>query len=126
MAAGSRVAAPARRGRVPVLGGLAPGAARRRRPGQPAGLDFYDRLVDTLLADGIRPFVTLYHWDLPQALQDRGGWPERATAEAFADYAAVVAARLGDRVADWNTVNEPLCVCWIGHLEERWPPASRT
>ncbi|MEU1394611.1 GH1 family beta-glucosidase [Micromonospora zamorensis] len=90
-----------------------------------AGLDFYDRLVDTLLTDGIRPFVTLYHWDLPQALQDRGGWPERSTAEAFADYAAVVAARLGDRVADWCTVNEPLCVCWIGHLEGNMAPGER-
>ncbi|WP_422740530.1 GH1 family beta-glucosidase [Micromonospora sp. WMMD729] len=90
-----------------------------------AGLDFYDRLVDTLLADGVRPFVTLYHWDLPQALQDAGGWPERATAEAFADYAAVVAGRLGDRVADWNTVNEPLCVCWIGHLEGTMAPGER-
>nr|WP_217634887.1 GH1 family beta-glucosidase [Micromonospora pattaloongensis] len=89
------------------------------------GLDFYDRLVDALLAAGIRPFVTLYHWDLPQALQERGGWPERATAEAFADYAAVVAGRLGDRVADWNTVNEPLCVAWIGHLEGRMAPGER-
>ncbi|MEH0974316.1 GH1 family beta-glucosidase [Micromonospora sp. CPCC 205546] len=91
----------------------------------PKGLDFYDRLVDALLAAGIRPFVTLYHWDLPQALQDRGGWPERDTAEAFADYAAVVAARLGDRVADWTTVNEPLCVSWIGHLEGRMAPGER-
>ncbi|MEU8300077.1 GH1 family beta-glucosidase [Micromonospora sp. NPDC048909] len=90
-----------------------------------AGLDFYDRLVDRLLADGIRPFVTLYHWDLPQALQDAGGWPQRSTAEAFADYAAVVAARLGDRVTDWNTVNEPLCVSWIGHLEGRMAPGDR-
>ncbi|MEH0829371.1 MULTISPECIES: GH1 family beta-glucosidase [unclassified Micromonospora] len=91
----------------------------------PAGLDFYDRLVDALLADGIRPVATLYHWDLPQALQDRGGWPERSTAEAFADYAAVVAARLGDRVTDWCTVNEPLCVAWIGHLEGLMAPGER-
>ncbi|WP_375155051.1 GH1 family beta-glucosidase [Micromonospora sp. 4G55] len=91
----------------------------------PAGLDFYDRLVDAVLAAGIRPVVTLYHWDLPQALQDRGGWPERSTAEAFADYAAVVAARLGDRVTDWCTVNEPLCVAWIGHLEGRMAPGER-
>jgi len=75
----------------------------------PAGLAFYDRLVDALLEAGIRPLVTLYHWDLPQALQDRGGWPERRTAETFADYAAVVAGALGDRVEDWNTVNEPSC-----------------
>jgi beta-glucosidase len=72
-----------------------------------AGLDFYDRLVDSLLAAGIRPFVTLYHWDLPQALEDRGGWPVRATAEAFAEYAAVVARALGDRVAAIATLNEP-------------------
>jgi beta-glucosidase len=94
-------------------------------PVNPKGLAFYDRLVDALLAAGIRPFVTLYHWDLPQALQDGGGWPRRATAEAFADYAAVVAARLGDRVADWNTVNEPLCVSWIGHLDGLMAPGER-
>ena len=90
-----------------------------------AGLDFYDRLVDALLAEGIKPLVTMYHWDLPQALQERGGWPERATAQALADYAAVVAGRLGDRVTDWNTVNEPLCVAWIGHLEGRMAPGER-
>ncbi|HET6504403.1 MAG TPA: GH1 family beta-glucosidase [Amycolatopsis sp.] len=88
----------------------------------PAGLDFYDRLVDGLLDAGIRPNVTLYHWDLPQALQDRGGWPVRDTAEAFADYAAVVAARLGDRVTDWATLNEPLCSAWIGHLDGKMAP----
>jgi beta-glucosidase len=91
----------------------------------PAGIDFYDRLVDTLLEAGIRPFVTLYHWDLPQVLQDRGGWPQRRTAEAFADYAAVVARALGDRVSDWCTVNEPLCVAWLGHLEGRMAPGER-
>ncbi|MFG1927397.1 GH1 family beta-glucosidase [Cryptosporangium sp. NPDC048952] len=89
------------------------------------GLAFYDRLVDELLAAGIRPFVTLYHWDLPQVLQDKGGWPARHTAEAFADYAAVVAAKLGDRVTDWTTVNEPLCVAWIGHLEGTMAPGLR-
>jgi beta-glucosidase len=87
-----------------------------------AGLDFYDRLVDALLEAGIRPNATLYHWDLPQALQDRGGWPARDTAYAFADYAAVVATRLGDRVADWATINEPLCSAWIGHLEGKMAP----
>jgi beta-glucosidase len=90
-----------------------------------AGLDFYDRQVDALCAAGIRPFATLYHWDLPQALQDRGGWPARDTAYAFADYAAVVGARLGDRVADWFTVNEPLCSAWIGHLEGTMAPGER-
>jgi beta-glucosidase len=72
-----------------------------------AGLDFYDRLVDELLAHRIAPFVTLYHWDLPQALEDAGGWPVRATAQAFAEYAGVVAARLGDRVQSIATLNEP-------------------
>jgi beta-glucosidase len=90
-----------------------------------AGLGFYDRLVDELLAAGIRPFVTLYHWDLPQAQQDRGGWPDRGTAYAFAELAAVVGDRLGDRVGDWFTVNEPLCAAWIGHLEGTMAPGER-
>ncbi|MFE1442677.1 GH1 family beta-glucosidase [Streptomyces sp. NPDC058739] len=91
-------------------------------PVNAAGLDFYDRLVDGLLEAGISPSVTLYHWDLPQALQDRGGWPERATAEHLAAYASVVAERLGDRVTQWATLNEPLCSGWIGHLEGRMAP----
>jgi len=82
----------------------------------PAGLDFYDRLVDALLAHGIEPFVTLYHWDLPQALQDRGGWGHRDTARHFAEYAHVVAERLGDRVACWITHNEPFVTVILGHL----------
>jgi beta-glucosidase len=73
-----------------------------------AGLDFYDRLVDALLERGIRPLPTLFHWDLPQALQDIGGWMNRDTAYRFADYAAVTAARLGDRVKSWITLNEPI------------------
>ena len=72
-----------------------------------AGLDFYDRLIDGLLEAGIEPYPTLYHWDLPQALEDEGGWPSRATAEAFGEYAAVVADRIGDRVVKWMTLNEP-------------------
>ncbi|MDI5967552.1 GH1 family beta-glucosidase [Streptomyces sp. SL13] len=87
-----------------------------------AGLDFYDRLVDGVLAAGITPYPTLYHWDLPQALQDRGGWPERETAERFGEYADVVARRLGDRVVNWTTLNEPLCSAWIGHLEGKMAP----
>ncbi|GAA1519401.1 GH1 family beta-glucosidase [Streptomyces albidochromogenes] len=87
-----------------------------------AGLDHYARLVDALLEAGITPNVTLYHWDLPQALQDRGGWPERETAEHFAAYAEVVAGVLGDRVRHWATLNEPLCSAWIGHLEGRMAP----
>jgi beta-glucosidase len=80
-----------------------------------AGLDFYDRLVDALLEAGIRPFANLFHWDLPQPLEDEGGWPVRATAEAFAAYAEVVADRLGDRVRDWMTHNEPFCTAWLGY-----------
>ncbi|HLJ35475.1 MAG TPA: family 1 glycosylhydrolase, partial [Ktedonobacteraceae bacterium] len=79
------------------------------------GLDFYDRLVDTLLARGIRPLATLYHWDLPIALQDRGGWLVRDTAYAFADYVEVVAQRLGDRVDMWLTHNEPWCSAYLGY-----------
>jgi beta-glucosidase len=79
------------------------------------GLDFYDRLVDSLLALGITPFVTLYHWDLPQALEDRGGWPARATVAAFETYATAVARRLGDRVRNWVTHNEPRVVAWHGY-----------
>ncbi|WP_182902765.1 GH1 family beta-glucosidase [Microbispora sp. H10830] len=94
-------------------------------PVNPRGLAFYDHLVDALLDAGIRPFATLYHWDLPQALQDRGGWPERDTAQRFADYAAVVAERLGDRVADWTTLNEPLCCSWHGHLEGSMAPGVK-
>jgi beta-glucosidase len=90
-----------------------------------AGLDFYDNLVDALVESGIRPFVTLYHWDLPQALQDRGGWGERETAEAFVDYAAAVAGRLGDRVRHWATHNEPWCTATLGHEEGEHAPGHR-
>ena len=79
------------------------------------GLDFYRRLVDELLTHGVEPFLTLYHWDLPQPLQDAGGWPLRDTAQRFADYAAVVAAALGDRVRHWSTVNEPWCASMLGY-----------
>ena len=79
------------------------------------GLDFYRRLVDALLEAGIVPFVTLYHWDLPQALQDEGGWPERAVAEAFVEYTDVVTRHLGDRVEHWITHNEPWVVAFHGY-----------
>ena len=81
----------------------------------PRGLDFYDRLVDGLLEAGITPFPTLYHWDLPQALEDSGGWINRDTAYRFASYAEAVADRLGDRVHDWWTVNEPWCFAELGY-----------
>jgi beta-glucosidase len=87
-----------------------------------AGLDFYERLVDGLLARGITPYATLYHWDLPLPLADAGGWQVRDTAEAFADYAALAMRRLGDRVARWATLNEPRCSAYVGHLEGRHAP----
>jgi beta-glucosidase len=79
------------------------------------GIDFYSRLVDRLLASGISPALTLYHWDLPQELQDAGGWTARDTSYRFADYAAVVANALGDRVRFWTTLNEPWCSAFLGY-----------
>lgn len=79
------------------------------------GLDHYDRLVDALLAAGIEPWITLYHWDLPQALQDRGGWPNRDIADWFTDYAVTMAERLGDRVEYWMTMNEPWVCSYYGY-----------
>ena len=79
------------------------------------GLDFYSRLVDELLESGITPYPTLYHWDLPQTLQDRGGWPRRDTAEAFVEYADVVSRALGDRINRWITHNEPWCASILGY-----------
>ncbi len=90
-----------------------------------AGLDYYDRLVDGLLAAGITPFATLYHWDLPQALQDSGGWANRDVVEAFVEYAGVVARRLGDRVHDWVTINEPYCIAFLGHHTGEHAPGVR-
>jgi len=80
-----------------------------------AGLDFYDRLTDELLKKGIKPFPTLYHWDLPQALQDLGGWTHPNISEWFAEYANVVVRRLGDRIQDWTTLNEPHVFTWLGY-----------
>lgn len=88
------------------------------------GLDFYDRLIDELLAVGIEPLPTLYHWDLPQALEDAGGWPARDTAGRFADYAAIVTARLGDRVTRWATLNEPWCSSHLGYHTGKHAPGS--
>lgn len=89
------------------------------------GLAFYDRLIDGLLAAGITPFVTLNHWDLPQALDERGGWGARATADAFVVYADAVTAKLGDRVKHWITHNEPWCIATLGHEEGCHAPARR-
>jgi beta-glucosidase len=80
-----------------------------------AGLDFYDRLTDALLAAGITPVPTLYHWDLPQPLEDEGGWLARQTASRFADYASIAAERLGDRIGMWITLNEPFVVTAFGY-----------
>ena len=88
----------------------------------PRGLDFYSRLVDEILAKGIRPLITLYHWDLPQALQDAGGWTNRDTALRFADYAAIVAEHLGDRVPAFTTLNEPWCSAFLGHASGEHAP----
>jgi beta-glucosidase len=97
-----------------------------------AGLAFYRRLAEGLRERGIEPVATLYHWDLPQALQDRGGWAERDTAALFAEYAAVVAEALGDVVSEWITINEPWVVAFQGHAHgtkapgiRDWPTALR-
>jgi beta-glucosidase len=93
----------------------------RGQPNQP-GLDFYSRLVDLLLAKGITPIATLYHWDLPLALYQRGGWRNRDTALAFAEYADAVALRLGDRVRWWVTHNEPWCTAYLGYVTGEHAP----
>ena len=96
----------------------------RGRP-NPEGLAFYDRLVDTILAAGIEPALTLYHWDLPQALEDEGGWRVRDTAHRFGEYTAIVAERLGDRVNRWITLNEPFCSAFVGHAIGRHAPGTK-
>lgn len=90
-----------------------------------AGLDFYDALVDGLLEAGIEPFPTLYHWDLPQALQDLGGWGDRSVVDAFVDYTDVVTRRLGDRIRNWTTINEPWCIAVLGHEEGHHAPGHK-
>ncbi|MEU7715629.1 GH1 family beta-glucosidase [Micromonospora chalcea] len=94
-------------------------------PVEPRGLDFYDRLTDALLDAGLDPIVTLYHWDLPQALEDRGGWTVRETAEHFAEYALAVHGRLGDRVRTWTTLNEPWCSAYLGYGSGVHAPGRR-
>lgn len=91
----------------------------------PAGLDFYDALIDTLLDNGIRPFVTLFHWDFPLALQHKGGWLSPDAPRCFADYASLVATRLSDRVTDWITHNEPQCFVALGHRDARHAPGLK-
>jgi len=91
----------------------------------PAGLDFYDRLVDALLDAGIQPMVTLYHWDLPGALQDLGGWANREIVHWFSHYAQAVAQRLGDRVNLWATLNEPWVFTFLGYVQGYHAPGMR-
>jgi beta-glucosidase len=90
-----------------------------------AGLDFYRRLVDALLEAAIEPWLTLYHWDLPQALEDTGGWPARDTAFRFAEFAAAVHDAVGDRVRYWTTVNEPWCAAFLGYASGEHAPGRR-
>lgn len=92
----------------------------------PKGIAFYDRLVDGLLAAGIRPFPTLYHWDLPQALEDTGGWAHRDTADRFAEYAGIMLKALGDRVQTWSLFNEPFIFSSRGYLLGRYAPGRRS
>jgi len=121
---------------VRLLAGLGVGAYRfsvawpRVQPGgsgaaNRAGLDYYSALVDALLAEGIEPWVTLYHWDLPLALGERGGWTDRDTAYRFADYASLVYERLGDRVSHWTTLNEPWCSAFLGFEQGEHAPGLR-
>ncbi len=90
-----------------------------------AGLDFYSRLVDELLDHNILPWLTLYHWDLPQALEEKGGWPERDTAYRFLDYATAVHDRLGDRVSSWTTLNEPWCASFLSYIGGEHAPGRQ-
>ncbi len=96
-----------------------------RGPANPKGLDFYQRLVDELLGAGITPWITLYHWDLPQELEDAGGWPARDTAARFADYATLVHGALGDRVPYWTTLNEPWCSAFLGYASGAHAPGRQ-
>ena len=96
-----------------------------RGPANPRGLAFYDRLVDTLLEHGITPLATTYHWDLPQELEDAGGWPNRDTAYRYAEYAALAGAALGDRVSLWCTLNEPWCSAFLGYCSGVHAPGRR-
>ncbi len=89
------------------------------------GMDFYDRLVDGMLARGLKPFQTLYHWELPSALADKGGWTNRDTCFRFADFAEAITRRLGDRVSAIATINEPWCVSWLSHFWGIHAPGQR-
>jgi beta-glucosidase len=100
-------------------------SGRGRMPNQ-KGLDFYSRLVDGMLERGLEPWVTLYHWDLPQALQDQGGWANRDTVDAFVEYTDVVSRHLGDRIKHWITHNEPWCTSFHGNFEGVHAPGLKS
>ncbi|MEM7269988.1 MAG: GH1 family beta-glucosidase [Pseudomonadota bacterium] len=94
-------------------------------PVNEAGLDFYDRLIDAALARDLKPFATLYHWELPSALADLGGWRNREVAERFGDFSEIVARRLGDRLHATAPINEPWCVAWLSHFVGQHAPGLR-
>ncbi len=104
----------------PGLASSPPAPVRRT----PKGLDHYSRLVDTLLAANIRPFCTKYHWDLPQALEDKGGWPNRDPAGYYADYAAIVGKHLGDRITVWAPFHMPCMFAYLGYGAGAFPPGK--
>ncbi|MFQ6552331.1 GH1 family beta-glucosidase [Aestuariibius insulae] len=91
----------------------------------PEGLDFYDRLTDAMLARGLQPWATLYHWELPSALADQGGWTNRDIAARFGEFAEVIMGRIGDRMAGVAPINEPWCVAWMSHFEGHHAPGLR-
>jgi len=92
---------------------------------EPQGFDFYNRLIDELLNNGIEPLITAYHWDLPQVLQDNGGWANRSIVDDFENYTHHIATAFGDRVKDWITINEPWCVSWLGYMSGIHAPGIR-
>ncbi len=95
-------------------------------PANPRGLDYYSRMIDALLEAHIRPMVTLYHWDLPQALQDAGGWPNRDMVGRYSEYVQLVAKALGDRVSDWMLFNEPIAFTDLGYLDGTHAPGHKS
>ncbi len=97
-----------------------------RGAANPEGLDFYDRLSDAILQRDLQPHLTLYHWELPQALAETGGWQNRDTAARFGDFAEMIMRRIGDRMTSVATVNEPACVAWIGHFEGSHAPGLQS
>jgi beta-glucosidase/6-phospho-beta-glucosidase/beta-galactosidase len=114
------------RARLSVQRQLVAHPAHRTGAVNQPGLDFYQRLVDALLEAGIQPLVNLFHWDLPQALQDRGGFANPQVVDWFTDYASLLASTLGDRVKDWMTFNEPAVFAFLGHADSIHAPGCGT